>query len=153
MTAEEFEVMAEHRLDRIGLVVKLDKGFKNGTYCIYVEYDELAQRVGFGAARRAAREYCDQVKEHLTRLTSSGIGETDDASLAAGPGRKRDLEATFLSFPVTPDDRHSNDPAMTKQFRVALLRADQECDLCPSPNVCHFLTVKRLRNSPPRDGK
>ena len=34
----------------------------------------------------------------------------------------------FLSFPVTPDDRHSNDPAMTKQFRVALLRADQECD-------------------------
>jgi len=25
--------------------------------------------------------------------------------------------------------------------------------LCPSPNVCHFLTVKGLRNSPPRDGK
>ena len=128
MTAEEFEMMAEHRLDRMGLVVKLDRGFKKGTYCIGVEYDELAQRVGFGAARRAAREYCDQVKAHLARVTGSGIGETDDAARAAGPGRKRDLEATFPCFPVTPDDGHSNDAAMTKQFRVALLRADQECD-------------------------
>ncbi len=45
------------------------KGFKKGTYCIGVEYDGLAQRVGFGAARRAAREYCDQVKAHLARVT------------------------------------------------------------------------------------
>jgi hypothetical protein len=134
MTGEDFDVLAEHRLDRLGLRVKLDKGFKEGTYLVYVEYDGLSERAGFSAARRAAREYCNKIKAQLSRLVSGEIGETDDPSHAAGPGRKRDLEATFLSFPVTPDDQHSNDAAMSKQFRVAVLRADQERDQSQARN-------------------
>ena len=56
---EETEcVLASHRLYRRGLQVKLDKGFDDGTYCVYVEFDELVDRVGFAAARRTAGEYC-----------------------------------------------------------------------------------------------
>jgi hypothetical protein len=109
MTGEDFEVLAEHRQDRAGLRVKSD-------------------RVGFSAAHRVAREYCAHVKAHLSRVMRGDIGETDDASRAAGPGRKRDLESTFLSFPVRLGGRHINDTAMTRQFRVALLRADQQWD-------------------------
>ena len=35
---------------------------------------------------------------------------------------------TFLSFAVTADDGRYHDAAIKEQFRIALLRAQQECD-------------------------
>ena len=47
---------------------------------------------------------------------------------AATLRRRRDLECTFLSFPLTMDNGHWHDTAMKQQFRLALLRANQEWD-------------------------
>ena len=60
MTAEDGEsyaVLVEQRLGRQGLEVKLDRGFKDGVYCVYVECGDLAARVGFAAAHRQAAEF------------------------------------------------------------------------------------------------
>ena len=60
MTAEDGEssaVLVEQRLGRQGLEVKLDRGFEDGGYCVYVEYEVLASRIGFTAARRQAGEF------------------------------------------------------------------------------------------------
>src|SRR3954470_24592717 len=122
---ETYHALADHRLGRRGLQVKLDKGFDEGTYSVYVEFDQLADRVGFTAARRTAGEYCAVLKEQLGRLPGHTLGETEDASRTGGPRRKRDLELTFLSFPVDTGDGRFHDVAMGEQFRVAFLRAGQ----------------------------
>jgi hypothetical protein len=127
MTGEEFGALVEHRL-ALGLRVKLDKGFVDGVWCVYVEYDELAERVGFGAARHKARDYCARLKRQLDRGEGSDGGPTEDPSLAAETGRKSDLESTFLSFPLTRGGGQFHDTAMKEQFRVALLRTAQEWD-------------------------
>ena len=44
---ESFEVLAEQRLGRQGFHVKLDRGFEDGTYCVYVEFDD--SRHGWGS--------------------------------------------------------------------------------------------------------
>ena len=41
----EYEALAEHRLGRSGLVVKLDKGFDPGVYYIYAELRGRARYV------------------------------------------------------------------------------------------------------------
>jgi len=49
MTAEDgesYEVLVEQRLGRQGLEVKLDRGFEDSVYCVYVEFDGQAGRVG-----------------------------------------------------------------------------------------------------------
>jgi hypothetical protein len=124
----EVSLLADHRLDRLGLHVKLDKGFTEGTYAVYVEFDELAARVGFASARRAASEYCGSLKEHLGRSNEYVLGETEDPSRSGDPRRRRDLEATFLSFAVEAGDGEFHDDAITEQFRVAFLRAGQARD-------------------------
>src|SRR5205085_2531018 len=48
---ESYGLLADQRLGRTGLAVKLDRGFAEGTYGVYVEFDELAARAGFTAAR------------------------------------------------------------------------------------------------------
>lgn len=48
--------------------------------------------------------------------------------LPSGARRKRDLEATFLSFPVETADGRFHDRAMQEHFRVAFLRAGQAWD-------------------------
>jgi hypothetical protein len=129
MTGEEeeesWEALTVHRLDRLGLHVKLDKGFQEGIYSIDVEFDELAARVGFTAARRTAGEYCALLKEQLRRSCPYALGEIEDASRTGDPRRKRDLELTFLSFAVETADGRFHDRVMRGQFRVALLRAGQ----------------------------
>src|SRR4051812_11745833 len=94
-------LLAEQWLRRSGLGVKLDKGFAEGTYCVYVEFDALADKVGVAAARRKAADYCALLKGHLGQGAGYKLGETEDATRHGGRGRKRDLEATFLSFPLT----------------------------------------------------
>jgi hypothetical protein len=65
---EQFVLLAEQRLGRTGLEVKLDKGFAEGTYAVYVEFDDLAGKVGFAGAHRTARKYCDRLRGQLNRL-------------------------------------------------------------------------------------
>ncbi len=55
-------MLDEYRMSREGLHVKLDRGFEEGTYCIYAEFNDLASRVGVAAAHRRAGEYCGLLK-------------------------------------------------------------------------------------------
>ena len=125
---EAYESLAEHRLGRSGVLVKLDRGFEQGTYGVCIEYDGLADRVGFTAARRQALEYAARLRGQLGRVAGTEVGELEDLSQGGDPRRKRDLEATFLSFAVETDDGRWHDDALKERFRVALLRADQGRD-------------------------
>lgn len=81
---EEFwQVLDEYRMSREGLHVKLDRGFEEGTYCIYVEFNDLASRVGVAAAHRRAGEYCGLLKCSLTALPV--IRSARRRMLPAGP--------------------------------------------------------------------
>ena len=83
---EEYcEALAQHRLGRTGVWIKLDKGFEEGVYCVYVEYDGLASRVGFEAARREAMQYGALLKEQLGRTAGYALGDTEDASRSGDP--------------------------------------------------------------------
>ena len=121
-------LLAAHRLGQTGLAVKLDKGFEPGVYGITVEYGEAAGRLGFTAARWQARHYATGLHGQLSRLAGDTLDDLDDASLGAGPGRKRDLESTFITFALTMEDGNWHDDAMKERFRTALLRAEQEWD-------------------------
>jgi hypothetical protein len=125
---ESSGVLAEYRLGRSGLVVKLDKGFASGTYVAYVEFDDLDGRVGFAAARRAAGEYAARLQRELSLLPEYATGAIEDPSRTDDPRRKRDLEMTFLSFPIETGDSRFHDQAMKASFRVAYLRAGQGWD-------------------------
>jgi hypothetical protein len=61
-------------------------------------------------------------------LGGYAVGELEDHSRTADPHRKRDLECTFLSFPLESADRRWHDAEMTERFRVALLRTGQTWD-------------------------
>ncbi|MGH7171181.1 MAG: hypothetical protein ACRELG_12965 [Gemmataceae bacterium] len=52
---ESYESLAEHRLGRSGLLVKLDRGFEPGDYGVCIQYDGLADKIAFTAARRPFR--------------------------------------------------------------------------------------------------
>jgi len=125
---ETYELLAKQRLGRSGLLVKLDKGFTEGTYGVYVEFDDLAQRDGFAAAHRAARQFGALLKAQLARVPGYALGQTEDASRYGGPGRQRDLEATFLSFPLSTADGQFHDADAREHFRVTFLRAAQAWD-------------------------
>jgi hypothetical protein len=122
---ESHGLLAEQWLGRSGLVVQIDRGFEEGTYGVYVRYDDLAERVGFAAARRKAGEYLALLKEQLSWAEGYEAGRTEDASRHASAGRKRDLEATFLAFRLTARDGQFHDEDVREQFRVALLRTGQ----------------------------
>ena len=93
-----------------------------------MEFDELAQRVGFAAAHRLAKQYGGLLRDQVRRAGSATVGDIEDASRDAAPGRKRDLEATFLSFNLSTGDGRYDDQAMEKQFRDASLRTGQAWD-------------------------
>jgi hypothetical protein len=121
-------VLAEQRLGRTELEVKLDKGFAEGTYAVYVEFDHLAAQVGFTAARRTAGQYCALLKNQLSGSSRYSLAPTEDASRSGDPRRKRDLEGTFLSFGIETADGRYHDRAMREHFRLALLRTGQAWD-------------------------
>jgi hypothetical protein len=125
---ESFDVLVEHRLGRQGLHVKLDRGFEEGTYCVYVQFDDLAAKVGFTAARRQAGEYCSLLRAELDRCSRHQLGGTEDPSRASDAPRKRDLELTYLTFPVFTDDGRSHDQDLKREFQLALLRTAQQWD-------------------------
>jgi hypothetical protein len=125
---ENGAALAEERLGRTGLEVKLDKGFAEGTYCIYLEFDELATRTGFAAARKKAGEYCALLREQLGRFPAYTLRKTEDGSRSGDPRRQRDLESTFLSFAIDTDDGRYHDAAMRHDFQLAFLRAGQAWD-------------------------
>jgi hypothetical protein len=121
-------VLAQQRLGRTGLEVKLDKGFVEGTYAVYAEFDSLATQAGFTAARRTAGQYCALLKNQLSRSPGYHLGETEDATRSGDPRRRRDLEATFLSFVIETADGRYHDAALRQHFRLGLLRAGQAWD-------------------------
>ena len=131
MTAEDGEsdaVLVEQRLGRQGLEVKLDRGFEDGVYCVYVEFNGLAGRVGFTAAHRQAEEFCTLLNAQLARHSRHSIGEIEDASRTGDRRRRRDLELTYLAFSVVTGDGRHHDAAVKEEFQVALLRAGQQWD-------------------------
>jgi hypothetical protein len=117
--------LAQFPLHNGKTLVKLDKGFARGTYGVTIEYDELAAAQGFRAAAKAAGAYAQQLRDQLSRFSHCTVGPTEDPSRDAGPGRKRDLESTFLYFPLEYGDGHWHDREMTERFRIAVLRANQ----------------------------
>lgn len=121
--AEEYELVAEQRLPRSGLLVQIDRGFEDGTYGVCVCYDDRAERSGFEAARRKAGQFCNLLRQQLGQTPSYEVGQVEDASRKAGPGRKRDLENTFLSFSLTARDGRFHDEEVRNQFQMATLRA------------------------------
>ena len=125
---EAYELLADHRLGRGGVEVKLDKGFAEGTYCVYVEFPDLAERVGFTAAHRQGVAYCERLRAELARLTRHSVGDIEDPSYMGHPRRKRDLELTYLTFPLLTCDSRCHDDGVKEEFRLALLRAGQQWD-------------------------
>ena len=125
---DESESLAEHRLGRSDLLVKLDRGFEPGVYGVTLEYHSLSDRVGFAAARRQALEYAARLHGQMARTEGYAIDDIDDASQSGDPRRKHDLECRFLYFALTSEDDCWHDDDIKERFRIALLRADRERD-------------------------
>ena len=125
---ESYAALVEQRLGRQGLEVKLDRGFEDGVYCSYVQYEVLASRIGFAAARRQAGEFCALLKGRVAACSGCSLGEVEDASRTGDPRRRRDLELTYLAFPVLTADGRCHDDAVKEEFRIALLQAGQQWD-------------------------
>jgi hypothetical protein len=134
---ETYGLLAEQRLERTGLEVKLDRGFAEGTYGVTVEFDDLARRAGFADAHRTVTKYCTLLKDQLSRMPGHSLGETEDASLTGDPRRKRDLESTFLSFAIDTADGRFHDAEVREQFRLALLRTGQSWDQAQAGSDAH----------------
>jgi hypothetical protein len=146
MTAEDgesYELLVEQRLGRQGLEVKLDRGFKDGVYAAYVEFDALAGRVGFTAAHRQAAEFCALLKAQLDHHSRHSIGDIEDASRTGDPRRRRDLELTYLAFPILTADGRPHDDVLKEEFRVALLRAGQQWDQAQARAKTHRRHTRR----------
>lgn len=125
---QSWGVLAEQRLGREGLHVKLDRGFKEGTYCVYVHFAELSSRVGYTAARRRAEDFSSLLKQQLDRFAGHSLGETEYASGIGVPRKGREAELMYVTFPVVIADGRFRDVAMKKEFGVAALRAGQQWD-------------------------
>src|SRR5262249_9385380 len=103
MTPER-SILFTQQLMRPGVEVKLDKGFIEGTYCLYVEYDDLVSRWGFEAARRTAESYCALLKTRLGEPAGCMVGDTRDESKTDDTRRNHDMESTFFWFPIETND-------------------------------------------------
>ncbi len=125
---EPYQSLAEHRLGRSDLLVKLDRGFEQGVYGICIDCAPLAECVGFTAARRQALDYAVRLHGQLARVEGYAIDDIEDDSRTGGPGRKRDLDCRFLLFALTSEDGHWHDDTVKERFQIALLRADQQRD-------------------------
>jgi hypothetical protein len=108
--------------------VKLERGFKQGVYCVGVDYEQLAERIGFEKARRKAITYTQLLHEQMGHMRGFRLDGIEDFSHSGDPRRKRDLESTFLSFALTANDGLWHDAAMKRQFQTAPMRADQQWD-------------------------
>jgi hypothetical protein len=120
------EPLIEQRLAREGFVVKLDRGFEEGTYCVYVHFNELASRVGYAAARHRAGEYCGLVKAKLDCFAGHSVGETADAFAVGRARQRKEEEFHYVVLPVVMADGGYHDEAMKKEFRLAVVRAGQQ---------------------------
>ena len=105
----------------------MEKG-PQGYLASRLPYHDLAARVGFAAARRQAGEFFALLHGQLARHSGHSIGDIEDASRTGDPRRRRNLELTYLAFPVVTADGRHHDDAVKEEFRVALLRAGQQWD-------------------------
>ena len=121
-------VLAEQRLGRDGLHLKLDHGFERGTYCVYVHFTDLASRIGFVPARHRAEEFAGLLKRQLDRFAGHSLGEMEYAS-GIDVRRKQDQpHLMYVDFPAVTADGRFHDEAMKKAFRAAAMRASQQWD-------------------------
>ena len=120
--------LIEQRLAREGLTLKLDRGFEEGTYCVYVHFTDLASRVGYAPARRRAEEFCGLLKGQLGRFAGHSLGETEYASGIGVPRIRREAEVMYVTFSAVMSDGRFHDEAMKKAFRAAAVRAGQQWD-------------------------
>jgi len=65
------------------------------------------------------------LREQLGQFKGFSQGKIDDASRLDDGRKQRDLECTFLSFPLRYADRQPHRAELLDHFRVALLRANQ----------------------------
>jgi hypothetical protein len=147
MTGEDdedsYEVLTQQSMRREGLTVKLDRGFEEGTYCVYVLINALAARVGFAAAHRRAVEYCASLKAQFDVLAAYSAGETEDASRTGGRRWRRDPNLAYFCFPIVMADGCFHDAAMKEQFRVAVLRTGQQGDQLQARAETHRRDTRR----------
>ncbi len=122
------EPLIEQRQAREGLVLKLDRGFEEGTYCVYVHFHELTSRVGYAGARQRAEEYCGMLKSQIDRFAGHTLGETEDAFGAGRSARPKHEQLYYLTFPVVMMGGRFRDQAMKKEFQAAVVRASQQWD-------------------------
>lgn len=140
---ESLDPLEKHRMSREGLLVKLDRGFEKGDYCVYVEFDELSSRVGYAAARHRAGEFCELLKTQLDRFAGHSIGEMTDA-IGVGPmQRRKEKDYHHVVFPVVMNNGRFHDNAMLQEFRAALLRAGQQWDQLQARTIAQKLDGRR----------
>lgn len=95
------DAIAQLRLGRYGLHMKLDRGCSKGTYNVFVEFEELAGRVGDAAALGVALDYCDFFMFELVKsseLMLGWIGQTMPAARARRKGVRKANCLTILAF-------------------------------------------------------
>jgi hypothetical protein len=140
---EPYAPLVDAPVYRGGLHVKLDKGFDEGTYYVYVEFDGMSSRTSFAAARRAAQEYCPLLKGELDRLPGYSTGEIEDSTLTGDSGQNGDLGPNFLCFPIETSDGRYHDDAIKKQFRVAFARVGRVLDQAQAGEQADAKTHRR----------
>lgn len=130
---EVYRLLDDYRLDRPGLRVKLERGFEQQedgeqpTYYVSVEFDELAERIGFQAAHEQAGKYCALLKSQLIGSAGYSIGETENATHTEDPNKQNPGD-TLMTIPIIPDDGRYDDAAMMRAFRPAKMRAWMQWD-------------------------
>ncbi len=125
---ESVEPLIEQRLAREGFTLKLDRGFEEGSYCVYVHFDELASRLGYAAAHRRAEEYCNLLRAQLERFAGHAVGETEEASTVGRTRRRKEEDFHYVAFPVAMSDGRYRDATMKKEFQLAVVRAGQQSE-------------------------
>jgi hypothetical protein len=133
-SAEAGRVMAGHHtlveepLPREGLLLKLERGFDPGIYCVYVHFDDLASRVGYVPARRRAEEFCRLLANQLDRFAGHSSGEIKYAAGIDVFEPRRQSETMVVGFDTLRADGRYRDKVMMDHFRLAVVRAGQEWD-------------------------
>ena len=81
----------------------------------------------------------------MGRLPGHSLGGIEDASRTGDSRRKRDLDLTFLSFPVETRDGCFHDKAMREQFQLAFLRAGQAWEQAEARGQTHRRHTRQER--------